>query len=68
MLQYMRKHPQKQQWNGLGSVDVIFMDFHLQVKEGCHNKLRGVITTQIVLFYTLINIGFDHFLYSNRLN
>ena len=27
-----------------------------------------VITTQIVLFYTLINIGFEHFLRSNKPN
>ena len=25
----------------------------------------GVITTKIVLFYTLINTGFEHFLRSN---
>ena len=27
--------------------------------------LGGVITTQIVLFYTLINNGFEHFLHNN---
>ena len=31
-------------------------------------RLGGVITTQIVLFYTLINTGFEHFLYNNRPN
>ena len=31
-------------------------------------RLGGVITTQIVLFYTLINTGFKHFLCSNRPN
>ena len=28
----------------------------------------GVITTQIVLFYTVINTGFEHFLCSNLSN
>ena len=31
-------------------------------------RLGGVITTQIVLFCTLTNIGFEHFLCTNRLN
>ena len=31
-------------------------------------KTMLLITTQIVLFYTLINIGFEHFLCSNRPN
>ena len=29
-------------------------------------RLGDVITTQIVLFYTLINTGFEHFLCCNR--
>ena len=31
-------------------------------------QLRGVIITHIVLFYTLINTGFEPFLCSNRPN
>ena len=31
-------------------------------------QLEGVITTQIVLFYALINTGFEHFLCNNRPN
>ena len=30
--------------------------------------LTCLITTQIVIFYTLINTGFEHFFYSNRSN
>ena len=31
-------------------------------------RLEGVITTQIVLFHTLITTGFKHFLHSNQPN
>ena len=32
------------------------------------SEVEILITTQIVLFYTLTNIGFKHFLCTNRLN
>ena len=31
-------------------------------------RFGGMITTQIMMFHTLINIGFEHFLCSNRSN
>ena len=33
------KKPQKQQWNGLGSIEVLLVYLLFEVEEGCHNKL-----------------------------
>ena len=54
-------------------VNIIFILFYLLspsfiAKGLAMCRFGGVITTQIVLFYTLINTGFEHFLCSNRLN
>ena len=42
--------------------DLVFVCFLLP------SLLGGVITTQIVLFYTLITTGFEQFLHSNQPN
>ena len=39
-----------------------------QVDSVHSSATRGMITTQTVLFYTLITTGFEHFLRSNQLN
>ena len=39
VLQYMTKQPWKQQWNNIGSLQFVLMNFLLKVEESSHNQV-----------------------------